>query len=217
MLRVGLTGGVACGKSTVGEMLAAHGAHYLQADTLAHQLYAPGEPIYAAVVQHFGRDILDPDGTINRRRLANAAFPSRIAELNAIVHPAVIEAQNRWMADVERTDPDGVAVVEAALIIEAGAAKDFDKLIVVTCNLEQKIARYAQRAKISQDEARAEVLRRSAAQLSDDAKAGHADYVIDNSGPLEDTTHYVDVLWTHLTEFTANSGARHPSGRPRLH
>jgi len=217
LLRIGLTGGVACGKSTVGEMLAAHSAHYLQADALAHELYTPGEPTYAAVVQHFGRDILDSDGTINRHRLASAAFPSRIAELNAIVHPAVIEAQNRWMADVERTDPDGVAVLEAALIIEAGAAKDFDKLIVVTCSLEQKIARYAQRAQISQDEARAEVLRRSAAQLSDDEKVGHADYVIDNSGSLEDTKYYVDVLWTHLTEIAEEAGDRPARGRPRVH
>ena len=202
MLRIGLTGGVACGKSTVGEMLAARGAHYLQADTLAHQLYAPGQPVYRAMVEHFGLEILNPDGSINRPRLANAAFPARVAELNAIVHPAVIEAQNRWLEEVERSDPDGVAVVEAALIIEAGAAKDFDKLIVVTCDLEQKIERYANRAGISLDEARAEVLRRSAAQLSDDEKARHADFLIDNSGPVEDTRFYVDVLWTHLTEFS---------------
>ena len=198
MLRVGLTGGVACGKSTVGQMLAARGAHYLQADTLAHQLYAPGEPTYAAIVEHFGRDILNPDGTINRPRLANAAFPDRIAELNAIVHPAVIAAQNRWMTEVERADPRGIAVLEAALIIEAGAAKDFDKLIVVTCDFEQKIARYAQRANISPDAARVEVLRRSAAQLTDEEKARHADYVIDNSGSLENTSQQVDALWTKL-------------------
>jgi dephospho-CoA kinase len=179
-------------------MLAERGAHYLQADTLAHRLYAPGEPTYDAVVEHFGRDILNPNGTINRPRLANAVFPARTAELNAIVHPAVIEAQNRWMAEVERADPNGIAVVEAALIIEAGAAKDFDKLIVVTCNLEQKIARYVQRAKISHDDARAEVLRRSAAQLSDEEKARHADFVIDNSGSLDDTTQQVDALWTKL-------------------
>ena len=184
MLRVGLTGGVASGKSTVGAMLAERGAHYLQADTLAHQLYAPGEPTYNAVVAHFGRDILNPDGTIHRGRLANVAFPHRIAELNAIVHPAVIAAQNRWMDDLERKDPGSVAVVEAALIVEAGAAKDFDKLIVVTCNLDQKIERYAQRAKISLDEARAEVLRRSAAQFSDEEKVRFADYIIDNSGSI---------------------------------
>ena len=198
MLRVGLTGGVACGKSTVGAMLTERGAHYLQADTLAHQLYVPGQPTYEAVVEHFGRDILNPDGTINRARLANVAFPNRIAELNAIVHPAVIEAQNRWMAEVEREAPDGVAVVEAALIIEAGAAKDFDRLIVVTCNFEQKVARYAQRAKISAEAAREEVVRRSAAQLSDEEKASHADFVIDNSGSIKNTVRQIDGVWAEL-------------------
>jgi dephospho-CoA kinase len=200
MLRIGLTGGVACGKSTVGAMLAERGAHYLQADTLAHQLYAPGEATYDSVVAHFGREILNPDGTINRGRLANAAFPARIAELNAIVHPAVVAAQNRWMDDIQQTDPDGIAVVEAALIVEAGAARDFDKLIVVTCNLEQKIARYAQRAKIkiSLEDARKEVLRRSAAQLSDEEKASRADYVIDNSGMIADTARQVEAVWQKL-------------------
>ena len=198
MIRVGLTGGVACGKSTVGAMLAQRGARYLQADTLAHQLYAPGEPTYHAVVEHFGREILNPEGTINRVRLANAAFPNRIAELNAIVHPAVVNAQNQWMADAQRSDPEGVAVVEAALLLEAGADKDFDQLIVVTCDLDQKVARYAQRAGISLDEARAEVQRRSAAQFSDEDKASHADYVIDNSGSIEDTTRQVDALWAQL-------------------
>lgn len=198
MLRVGLTGGVACGKSTVGQVLAERGAHYLQADTLAHQLYASGETTYDAVVEHFGRDILNPDGTINRARLANIAFPGRISELNAIVHPAVIQAQNCWMAEVEREDPDGVAVVEAALIIEAGAAKDFDKLIVVTCNLEQKVARYAQRAKISAEAAREEVVRRSAAQLSDEEKASYADFVIDNSSAIENTVRQIDGVWAEL-------------------
>jgi dephospho-CoA kinase len=214
MLRVGLTGGVACGKSTVGAMLAQRGAHFLKADALAHQLYAPGQPTYTAVVEHFGRDILNPDATINRAQLANLAFPNRVAELNAIVHPAVVAAQNRWMADVERSDPDGIAVVEAALLVEAGAVRDFDKLIVVTCGFEQKVAHYAHRAKVSPDEARAEVLRRSAAQLSDDEKASHADYLIDNSGPLEDTAHSVDVLWAHLTMFAEEPGDRHSGGPP---
>ena len=198
MLRVGLTGGVACGKTTVGQMLAARGAHFLQADTLAHRLYEPGEPVYQAVVERFGREILNCNGTIDRKQLANAAFPDRIAELNAIVHPAVIDAQVRWMAECERADPHGIAVIEAALILEAGAAKDFDKLIVVTCGLEQKVARYAQRAKISSEEARAEVLRRSSAQLPDEEKAARADYVIDNSGSLDDTTRQLDPVWAEL-------------------
>jgi dephospho-CoA kinase len=204
MLRIGLTGGVACGKSTVGAMLAARGAHYLQADTLAHQLYAPGQATYDAVVAHFGREILNPDGTINRGRLANAAFPARIAELNAIVHPAVVAAQNRWMGDIQETDPDGIAVVEAALIIEAGAARDFDRLIVVTCNLDQKVERYSQRANISLEEARKEVQRRSAAQLSDEEKASRADYVIDNSGTIADTARQVEAVWQKLRTASAH-------------
>jgi dephospho-CoA kinase len=198
MLRVGLTGGVACGKSTVGAMLAERGAHYLQADTLAHRLYAPGEPTHDAIIEFFGRDILNPDETINRGRLANAAFPHRIAELNAIVHPAVVAAQNRWMTDVQQTDPNGVAVVEAALLIEAGATHDFDKLIVVNCTFEQKVGRYAQRANISLEEARAEVQRRSAAQMQDNEKARHADYLIDNSGSIDDTARQVDAVWAEL-------------------
>ena len=202
MLRVGLTGGVACGKSTVGKILADRGAHFLQADTLAHRLYEPGEATYLAVVERFGREILNCDHTINRTRLANAAFPDHIGELNAIVHPAVLEAQNRWMSEVADSDPHGMAVIEAALILEAGAARDFDKLVVVTCDLEQKIARYAQRAKCSVETARSEVLRRSAAQLPDAEKAARADYVIDNSGSLEDTTRQVDVVWNELKTLT---------------
>ena len=204
MLRIGLTGGVACGKSTVGKLLAARGAHFLQADTLAHRLYEPGEPIYRAVVERFGREILNSDGTINRSRLANAAFPGRIAELNAIVHPAVIDAQVRWMAECERSDPHGIAVIEAALILEAGAAKDFDKLIVVTCTPEQKVARYAQRANISLAEARAEVARRSAAQLPDDEKSARANYVIDNSGTSKNTEQQVEDIWAALQQFAAS-------------
>ena len=216
MLRVGLTGGVACGKSTVGRMLADRGAHFLQADTLAHQLYAPGQPTYRAVVEHFGRDIVNLDRTINRQRLADIVFPDRIKELNAIVHPAVVDAQNEWMEEIERIDPEGIAIVEAALIIEAGAAKDFDKLIVVTCDLDSKVARYAKRANIPFEEARAEILRRSAAQLSDDDKAAHGDFLIDNSGPLEDTAFYVDALWMHLTEFSDHTTDRSAPRTPRV-
>jgi len=204
VLRVGLTGGVACGKSTVGAMLAERGAHYLQADTLAHQLYAPRTETHDAVVRTFGRDILNPDGSINRSKLANAAFPARIGELNTIVHPAVVAAQNKWMVEVERTDPNGVAVVEAALLVEAGATKDFDELIVVTCNLEQKVERYARRAKTSLDDARAEVLRRSAAQMPDEEKAKRGDYVVDNSGSIDDTTRQVDAIWAELRQNSAH-------------
>jgi dephospho-CoA kinase len=198
LVRVGLTGGVACGKSTVGEMLAGHGAHFLKADTLAHQLYAPGTDVHRDIVRHFGTEILKPDGPIDRPKLANLAFPNRIGELNAIVHPAVITAQTKWMDETERRDPHGVAVIEAALIIEAGAAKDFDKIIVVTCDFERKVERYGRRAGISLEAARAEVARRSAAQLSDEDKCAYATYVIDNSGSIEDTGHQVDKVWNKL-------------------
>jgi dephospho-CoA kinase len=203
MLRIGLTGGVACGKSTVGKLLAAHGAHFLQADTLAHRLYEPGEPVYFAVVERFGREILNCNGTINRSRLANAAFPDRISELNAIVHPAVVEAQNRWMQACQQSDPRGIAIVEAALLIEAGAAKDFDKIVVVTCNADQKIARYAERVKISIEDAAKEVARRSAAQYTDEQKAEHADLVIDNSQSFAETERQVQNVWTQLTRYAA--------------
>lgn len=198
MLRVGLTGGIACGKSTVGEMLARRGAHLLQADVLAHQLYAPGAAVYDEVMRSFGREILNEDGTINRAKLAEIAFPGRIGELNAIVHPAVIKAQNEWMAEVAREDPHGTAMVEAALILEAGAAKDFDKIVVVTCDFEHRVERYAQRTGIPLASALSEVQRRSAAQLPDEEKVRHADYVIENSGAVEETERQVEEVWNKL-------------------
>lgn len=198
MLRVGLTGGIAAGKSTVAQMLVNRGAHYLSADELAHQLYAPGAVGYEAVVRSFGPQILNEDGTINRKRLADLAFPDRIAELNAIVHPAVISAQKRWMEETARTDANGIAVVEAALLLEGGAKNDFDRIIVVTCDLPGKIQRYARRASLSPEAARAEVERRGAAQFSDEQKASHADYVIENSGTIEHTSHQVDAIWAEL-------------------
>ncbi len=200
MLRVGLTGGIACGKSTIGEMLVRRGARYLSADELAHKLYAPGAVAYEAVVRAFGREILNDDASINRKKLASVAFPNRIDELNAIVHPAVIEAQKTWMENAEQEDPHGVAVVEAALLLEAGAEKDFDNVIVVTCNFDLKVERYATRVGISLEAARVEVERRSAAQFSDEDKARRADYVIENSGTLEDAERQVNAVWRHLQQ-----------------
>ena len=205
MLRVGLTGGIASGKSTVGQMLVNRGAHYLSADELAHQLYAPGAVAYEAVVRAFGRRILNEDGTIDRKKLADVAFPERIAELNAIVHPVVIDAQRRWMAEASREDSAGIAVVEAALLLEGGAQKDFDKIIVVTCDLPGKIQRYARRAGVSPETARAEVERRSAAQFSDEEKASHADYVIENSGTIEHASRQVDSIWAELQKASRRS------------
>ncbi len=198
MLRVGLTGGVACGKSTIAAMMVKRGAHFLQADGLAHQLYEPGAITYDEVVRRFGREILNEDGSINRTKLANVVFPDRIDELNAVVHPEVIKRQNSWMAEVAHQDPRGIAVVEAALLIEAGADKDFDKVIVVICDFQRKIENFASRAKVSLEVARFEVARRSAAQFTDIEKASHADYVIENSGSLADAERQVEKIWREL-------------------
>jgi dephospho-CoA kinase len=207
VLKVGLTGGIASGKSAVGEMFVALGAHLIQADRIAHELMLPGQRVYEEVVDHFGCDILNPDGTINRSKLAEAAFGSpdlagkknsRIEELNRIVHPAVVRRQNEWMEEVARQDPCGVAIVEAALLIEAGAVSHFDRLIVVTCSEDQRAVRFAARQKMTVEDARKEVARRMAAQLPDQEKIKAADYVIDNSGSLERTRDQVHELWRKL-------------------
>ena len=204
MLRVGLTGGIACGKSCIAAMLVKRGAHFLPADALAHQLYEPGTATYDEVVRSFGAEILDSDGSINRKKLADLVFPGRIAELNAIVHPEVVRRQNSWMKEVEKSAPHGIAVVEAALLIEAGANKDFDKVMVVTCDFEQKVERFAQRSNLPLAAARAEVERRSRAQFSDQEKARHADYVIDNHGSTEDTERQVERIWRELRQLASS-------------
>jgi dephospho-CoA kinase len=159
-------------------------------------------------VGHFGRAILNPDGSINRSKLAEVAFgkvtdavgkrTSRIEELNRIVHPAVLRSQDEWMGAISEQDPQGVAMVEAALILEAGAGDRFDRMIVVTCNTEQRVLRFAARQKIDLEAARKEVARRIAAQLSDEEKIKSANYVIDNSGSLEQTRNQVQRVWEKL-------------------
>jgi len=184
-------------------MLAALGAHLLQADALAHDLMRPGDDVYREVIRCFGAGILNTDGTVNRARLAEAAFghagqPSRIQELNKIVHPVVVERQDAWMEEVGRKNPHAVAIVEAALILEAGAVKHFDRLLVVTCRPEQRIERWAARVKVDLETARGEVTRRMAAQLPDEEKIKAADYVIDNSGSLDATGKQAEEVYRKL-------------------
>ena len=152
------------------------------------------------MVEHFGSGILNEDGSISRPKLAELAFAGRIQELNAIVHPAVLEAEDRWMDEVGRGDPAAITVCEAALLYEAGGHERFDRIIVVTCPLESKVRRFAQRVGITLDAARADVDRRMRAQWPDEAKAARADYVIDNSGPLEETSQQVERVWQQLHE-----------------
>lgn len=219
VLKVGLTGGIAAGKSVVGEMFVALGAQLIQADQIAHQLMQPGQAVYQEVVSHFGAGILNPDGTVNRGRLAEAAFgsfaeaaagtevsqiqnsriqSSRIQELNQIVHPAVIRHQEAWLEEVGGHDPRAVAIVEAALILEAGVAKRFDRLVVVTCRPEQRVQRWSQRMKIDEKAARQEVSRRMAAQLPDEEKIKAADHVVDNSGSFDETRKQVAKIYQNL-------------------
>jgi len=161
MLRIGLTGGLGSGKSTVAAMLRELGAHVIEADELGRALMEPGQPVYSAIVEHFGRQVVNTDGQLNRARLAEMAFrEGRLEELNAIVHPPVIEAQHKWMDEVFARDPEAVAVVESALIFEvvrdAGARGEMesaladwhrriDRIVVVTAPDAVKIARYTAR------------------------------------------------------------------------
>jgi dephospho-CoA kinase len=205
LLKVGLTGGISSGKSVVGEMFAALGVAVIDADHIAHALMQPGQAVYQEVVQHFGVGILNPDGAVNRSKLAEAAFGasnqkggSRVQELNRIVHPAVIKRQEEWMNEIGRKQPLGIAMVEAALIVEAGAAKRFDRLIMVTCKAQQRFERWANLRKVDQETAAREVTRRMAAQLPDEEKIKLADYVIDNSGSLDNTQKQVTHVYQEL-------------------
>ncbi|GAC1432284.1 MAG: dephospho-CoA kinase [Terriglobales bacterium] len=214
MLKIGLTGGIASGKSLVGDIFVSLGAHLIRADEIAHVLIEPGQAVYQKVVRHFGAGILNPDGTVDRKRLADSAFgaadsghknpgnktnkdnaSSRIEELNRIIHPEVVRRQNEWMENIGRQDPHAIAIVEAALILEAGAAKDFDRLVIVTCRPEQRIERWARRRRVDEDTASVEVSRRMAAQLPEEEKIKVADFVIDNSGSIAETEMQVRKLY----------------------
>ena len=220
MLRVGLTGGLGSGKSTVAAMLRELGAQVIEADALGRALMEPGQPVFAEIVRAFGPDVVGPDGRLNRARLADLAFRhSRLQELNAIVHPPVIEAQARWMDEVFARDRSAVAVIESALIFEvvrdarARGDKDsvladwrrrIDRIIVVTSPDELKIARYAARIQESSDtragvEAiEADARNRLAHQVRDAEKIAEADYVLDNSGDIESLRAQVAALWPRL-------------------
>src|SRR3954464_13961701 len=148
MLRVGLTGGVASGKSSVARMMEARGAYVIQADIIAHGLMKPGEPAYDEVIKRFGQSIVNKNelGVIDRAKLGAIAFgEGRITELNEIIHPAVIKRQNEWMEEIGKKDPMSIAVVEAALILEAGVQGRFDKLVVVDCPVQERSRRFLQR------------------------------------------------------------------------
>ena len=199
MLRVGLTGGIATGKTTVVAMLRELGCRVLEADKIAHQVMEPGGAAYEDVVREFGREILSLDGLVDRRKLGAIVFadPKRLARLNAIVHPPVLEEQSRELAAIERADPYAIAVAEAALLIEAGFDKQLEFLVVTWCTLEQQLARLTDSGKgrgLTIEQAR----QRIAAQMPIDEKRQRADEVIDCSGTIEHTRAQVIALFAKL-------------------
>jgi len=205
MLRVGLTGGIATGKSTVVAMLRELGCHVLEADKIAHRMIEPGGAAYEEVVREFGRGILTPEGFVDRRKLGAIVFgdPQRLARLNAIVHPPVLEEQTRQLAAIERADSHAIAVVEAALLIEARFHRELDCLVVTWCTSEQQFARLTQPDAgrgLTAEQAR----QRIAAQMPVDEKRSMADEVIDCSGSLEHTRAQVIALFAKLKGMEAS-------------
>jgi dephospho-CoA kinase len=179
MLRVGLTGSIGVGKSFVSGVLAVLGCRVLDADETAREVVAPGSAALRDVVTEFGTNILQPDGTLDRAKLGELVFADgdRRATLNAILHPYIIAQQDQRLREWDAIDPDGIAVVDAALMIESGGYKRFDKLIVVHCRNDVQIERVMARNNLSRDEAE----KRIAAQMPQEEKKKFADYLIDTS------------------------------------
>lgn len=206
MLRVGLTGGLGCGKSTVLHMFSQLGAATLSADDVVHQLYEPEGPAYKQIVRHFGRAILAPSGQIDRPKLADIVFrdPAQLAILEEIVHPLVLSRQEQWLAEQEgrggqlKGAPQ-VAMIEIPLLFETSMQASFHKTITVVCDERAQSERFRKRnPKLSSQEAESEIQRRGAAQLSNRQKAERADYVIDNSGPQAATNERVKEVYHDL-------------------
>lgn len=196
MLKVGLTGGLACGKTFVGQALRDSGCHLIEADQLGHEVISPDGEAYAGVVREFGRGILNTDGSIDRKRLAAEVFgkPDRLAALNRLVHPHVFRREAKLIEQFAKTDPRGIVVVEAAILIEAGSYKNYDRLILVECDEQQQIERAVKRDHAE----RAEVLARLSRQMPIAEKRKFADYVIDTSGSKEETLRRVREVYDSL-------------------
>jgi len=195
MLRLGLTGGIASGKSAVAAMLREMGFAVLDADSLAHKLVEPGQPAYDEVVQEFGPAVTAADGRVDRAKLSAIVFHDRakLDRLNAIVHPRVAEVVFRQFDEWQRQGTRDAAFVEAALLIESGINKSLDGLIVAWCEPEQQLQRLLARG-LTEEEAR----RRIAAQLSVEEKLSYATEKIDCSGSLDETRHQVEALAAKL-------------------
>jgi len=196
MLKVGLTGGLACGKSFVGEVLRGYGCLLIQADELGHAVLAPDGEAYEPVVREFGSEILDAGGRIDRKMLAAQVFgaPERLAALNRLVHPAVYRKEDELMAEFAARNPHGIAVVEAAILIETGSYRRYDRIVLVTCREDQQVERALRREGSSLSDVNARLSR----QLPLEEKRKFADFVIDTSGEKEDTVRQTGAVFQEL-------------------
>jgi len=194
MLRIGLTGNIAVGKSCAAARFAELGVAVIDADLVSRELMEPGAPVYFRVVEGFGTEILRVDGSIDRRRLGDIVFTSEEKRrfLENIVHPAIRDAIDRKIAEYEKIS--NILIVEAALMVETGGYKEYDRLIVVACSPATQIARLMTRDRLTESEAKARI----AAQMPMDEKIRLADYVINSSGSLKYTLEQVDIIYQKL-------------------
>jgi len=192
-----LTGGLASGKSLIAKELAKLGAHVIEADALGHEVLLPSGEAYAPVVRDFGQAILSADGTIDRKKLSAIVFedPPRLKALTAIVHPAVARLSNAKFEALALTDPSGILVYEAAILIETGSFREFDKLIVAACPEEMQIERAIARDGSTREAAIARLSR----QLPPAEKVRYADFVIDTGGTLEQTIEQTRNVFEELS------------------
>lgn len=195
---VGLTGGLATGKTHVAQGLAQLGCRVLSADALGHEVLLPGGEAYDDVISEFGSGILGPDRRIDRRRLAAEVFhrPERLEKLNSLVHPHVIRREEIWLDQIAATEPGAIAVVEAAILIETGSYRRFDRLILTVCSEETQIRRHMERSGDTEAETRARLAR----QMPLEEKRRHAHYVIDTSGAREETDRQVREVFRQLKQ-----------------
>lgn len=196
MILAGLTGGIASGKSVVSRQFKKLGAFLIDADELAREAVAPDRPAWRDVVNAFGSDILNPDRTVNRKKLADIVFrdEAKRKRLNAIVHPAVFAEQERLTNQIAARDPGAVVIYDAALLIETGAFRRMDKVVVVTADSETQIERIISRDGLSREDAE----RRVASQAPNSEKIGHADYILDGSRPIEQVEREVGRIYKEL-------------------
>lgn len=198
MLNVGLTGGIASGKSTVAQMLVELGAVHIDFDVLAHRVERPGQPAWEELVAAFGREILNGDETINRAVLGEVVFrdAARRERLNAIVHPAVFASWRRELEDIEKQSPHAVVLSDVPLLFEVGAEGMVDLVLLVYIPPAEQLRRLMLRNGYTRPEAEA----RLASQMSIDAKLARADLVIDNRGTREETRRRAAAVWEELRE-----------------